>query len=176
MTDRIRTTTGTMFPIKVGRLSAVERIITGRVTVRIDSKGYPVFKSGVYRDVRVHVAVAQALEYDRKHTWEDAFDESVSLKLRKDLDVHHRNARKLDFEPSNLHVIGHAVHGWLEAWKHTYVDHLIAEREAHAWGEWHSTYGGGSLKRLHFKQQVKRAASRRPCSGSLSFSQRRGTR
>jgi hypothetical protein len=143
MTARIHTAHGTLFPLKVGRLSEAERVITGRVTVRIDSKGYPVFKSGVYRDVRVHVAVAQALEYDRKHIWEDAFDESVSLKLRKDLDVHHRNARKLDFEPSNLHVIGHAVHGWLEAWKHTYVDHLIAEREAYAWENGTLRTGGG---------------------------------
>jgi hypothetical protein len=54
MTVRIRTEHGTLFPLKVGRLSEVERIITGRVTVRIDSKGYPVFKSGVYRDRRVH--------------------------------------------------------------------------------------------------------------------------
>jgi hypothetical protein len=142
MTARIRTAHGTLFPLKVGRLSAVERVIAGHVTVRIDSKGYLVFKSGIYRDIRVHVAVAQALEYDRTHTWDDLFDQSASLKLRKDLDVHHRNSRKLDYEPDNLLIIGHATHGWLEAWKHTYVDMIIAEREAEAWGEWNATCGG----------------------------------
>jgi hypothetical protein len=113
MTARIRTAHGQLFPLKVGRLSAVERIITGRVSVRIDSKGYLVFKSGFYRDRRVHSVVAEAM---------------LGRKLRPDEDCHHEDTRKLNCDPSNLRVIGKEIHGWMSARQHWFVPRVIADR------------------------------------------------
>lgn len=109
---RIKNALGTLFPLRVGK---------GRdVTVRIDGKGYLVFKSGYYRDVRVHRAVASAM---------------LDRDLRVDEDVHHRDGVKLNCEPENLEVTGKAQHGWYSAIQHWWAPRVIAEHEREQWEE-----------------------------------------
>lgn len=101
----------TYFPLRVGKNRK-------RVTVRIDAKGYPVFKSGFYRDVRVHRAVAEAM---------------LGRELRKDEDVHHRDGNKRNWDIENLQVLGKSQHGWESAVQHWFVPRLLAEREKKEW-------------------------------------------
>jgi hypothetical protein len=119
---RPRTPTGgTLFPLRLGRDQARDSTGNQRVTIRIDAKGYPVFKSGFYRDVRVHRMVAGAMQ-GRPPT--------------KDEDVHHHDGNKLNFDPSNLEIVGKAQHGWYSAIQHYWVPRMIATQEKREWEDW----------------------------------------
>lgn len=111
---RVKHNLGTLFPLRAGK---------GRdVTVRIDGKGYLVFKSGFYRDVRVHRAVASAM---------------LDRDLIKDEDVHHRDGAKLNCDPDNLEIVGKSQHGWYSAIQHWWVPRVIAKHECKQWEEFH---------------------------------------
>lgn len=121
MKGRFKSEFGTFFPFRTFK--------AGGVSIRIDSKGYPVFKSGACRDQRVHRVVAQAMH---------------GKPLTRDCDVHHRNQRKLDWTPENLEILSKEQHGWWSAIQHWYVPRVIAEREKKEWEEF---LGGGHYER-----------------------------
>lgn len=110
---RSKTASGTLFHLRT--------IKVGGVSIRIDAKGYPVFKSGPLRDMRVHRAVASAM---------------MGRDLTQDEDVHHRDGNKFNFDPDNLRVTDKAEHGWKSAIQHFWVTRVIEERERRHWEEW----------------------------------------
>jgi len=122
---RSKTPTGVMFPLCVGR-DEKRSTTNNRVTLRIDSKGYPVFKSGFYRDCRVHRVVARHIK---------------GRKLRRDEDVHHRDRRKINFDVENLQILGKAKHGWVSALQRYYMTYIRADEERKQWDEYFATSG-----------------------------------
>jgi hypothetical protein len=72
----------------------------------INDKGYPRFCSGVHRGQYVHRVVMA------KH---------LGRALKRDEDVHHLDADKLNFSVSNLKVLGHQEHGWVSAAQHFWM-------------------------------------------------------
>jgi HNH endonuclease len=111
---RSKTARGTMFHLRNGAK-------THPLAVRIDAKGYLVFKAGFFRDTRLHRIVATAIK---------------GRDLTQDEDVHHENGRKLDCEPDNLKVMGKAEHGWGSAVQHWFVPRILAQREKDHWDDY----------------------------------------
>lgn len=114
-----------------GKWRSCPTVRVGGVSIRIDSKGYLVIKSGFYRDVRLHRIVAAGM---------------LGMEVRDlpiDMDVHHEDANKINFQPENLKFLTKAEHGWRSAIQHWFVPRIIADREHRQWAEWFG--GGGDL-------------------------------
>ncbi len=60
----------------------------------------------------------------------------LGRKLRKDEDVHHKDAVRHNNKSSNLEVLGHDQHGFYSALQHYYVDTIINARERKEWEEY----------------------------------------
>jgi hypothetical protein len=89
----------------------------------LNDKGYPRFYSGPFKNKYVHRVVAEF---------------KLGRKLRKDEDIHHRDANKCNFRRSNLRVLGHAEHSWLTAKQHWFMKHK-EEQEKREWNSFYDT-------------------------------------
>lgn len=67
-------------------------------------------------------------------------EEMNGKKLTRDIDVHHEDHNKLNWDIDNLHMLGKAQHAWWSAIQHWYVPRVIAAREREQWEEF---VGGG---------------------------------
>ena len=85
----------------------------------MDGKGYLVIKAGPQRDIRVSTLILEA---------------TLGRKLRKDEDCHHKDGNKLNVDPDNLEVLGHADHGAVSNRQRMFLK-LKAEREKKEWEE-----------------------------------------
>ncbi len=68
-----------------------------------------------YRMINVgkshHLADVRGFAYEHRIVAE----KMLGRRLRPDEDVHHRNGRKAENRPSNLKVVAHGMHSWLNA-------------------------------------------------------------
>jgi hypothetical protein len=92
---------------------------------RVDTKDYLVIKSGPMRDVRVHIAVAEAM---------------LKRKLKPDETVHHKDGDKKNPHWSNLLVVGRDVHGAVSHRQKWYLKQKYSQEEA-AWRAFHDVTG-----------------------------------
>ena len=90
-----------------------------------DDKGYIRISAGPQRGQRLHRLIAAA---------------KLGRPLKPDEDTHHRNTNKLDNDPSNIEVMGHAQHSCVSAKQH----HYLKSRDIELKRDWDGHFQGGA--------------------------------